>query len=154
MNVFLADEQSMDVDTSLVVPLADLVMREERLPEESEVAVVLIEADEIAKYNETYLGRSGPTDVLSFPIETAEPGTPLERDADGPPVNLGDVFIAPEVVARNAADSGAPFEDEFALMVVHGILHLLGWDHELDDDAERMESRERQLLAKVGRTRP
>jgi probable rRNA maturation factor len=66
---------------------------------------------------------------------------------------LGDVVIAPGYVRRQAGQIGVTFEDEMALMVTHGILHLLGYDHEADEDAERMEERERQLLAKIGRTR-
>lgn len=154
MNVFLADEQDGGVDTSDVVPLAQLVMREERLPADSEVAIVLIDSDEMARYNELYMHESGPTDVLSFPIEDGAPGAPPERAEEGPPVNIGDVFIAPDVVRANADRSEVPFEDEFALMVVHGLLHLLGWDHRSEDDATRMEARERELLARIGKTRP
>ena len=66
---------------------------------------------------------------------------------------LGDVIVAPTYVRRQASDHGVSFEDEMALMVTHGILHLLGYDHVEDEAAEQMESRERELLAKVGRTR-
>jgi len=154
VNVFFADEQMDPVDSSDLVPLADLVMRAEGLPEESEVAIVFIDRDEIAAYNEQYLGKAGPTDVLSFPIEDGSPGEPPRRDPEGPPVNIGDVFIAPSVVRDNAARSAVAFEDELALMVVHGLLHLLGWDHEDDDEAVRMEARERELLGSVGKVRP
>ena len=118
------------------------------------MAIVLIDSAEMARYNELYMGKEGPTDVLSFPIEDSRPGEPLQRDPDGPPVNLGDIFIAPDVVRANAARLGDDFHDELALMVVHGMLHLLGWDHGSDSEAEQMEARERDLLAVVGRTRP
>lgn len=154
MNVFLADEQSDLVDTSELVPLADLVMRAEGLPEKSEVAIVLIDRAEIATFNERYMGKAGPTDVLSFPIEDGTPGAPPQRSPEGPPVNLGDVFIAPSVVRDNATRAGVAFEDELSLMVVHGLLHLLGWDHEDDEDAVRMEARERELLGRMGTVRP
>ena len=64
---------------------------------------------------------------------------------------LGDVVICPSVAARNAVDHGATFDDEIALLVVHGILHLLGMDHQVDEEAERMEQREQQLLARYYR---
>jgi probable rRNA maturation factor len=153
VNVFLADEQSIQVDLSEIVPLAEHVMRMERLPEDSEVAIVLIDNAEMARYNELYMGKPGPTDVLSFPIEDGQPGEPLVRDPDGPPVNLGDIFIAPQVVSANASAAGVALQDELALMVVHGMLHLLGWDHEDDGDAALMEARERDLLAVLERTR-
>ena len=73
---------------------------------------------------------------------------------DGPPLNLGDVIICPTVVASNAASAEVEFDDELALMVVHGLLHLLGYDHHEDEEAERMEARERTLLSAVGRIRP
>jgi probable rRNA maturation factor len=76
------------------------------------------------------------------------------RSPGGPPIELGDVFIAPSVVRDNAIRHEAPFEDELSLMVVHGLLHLLGWDHEVEDDAIRMEARESELLARIGRVRP
>ena len=154
MNVFLADEQSGPVDLTDVVTLAEHVMRMEGLSEQSEVAIVLIDNDEMTRYNELYMGKSGPTDVLSFPIEDGRPGDPPRRDPEGPPVNLGDIFIAPDIVRANAEAAGSAFQDELALMVVHGMLHLLGWDHIEDDEARRMERKERELLMVVGRTRP
>ncbi|HLK45085.1 MAG TPA: rRNA maturation RNase YbeY, partial [Acidimicrobiales bacterium] len=71
------------------------------------------------------------------------PGEPIE---DEPPELLGDVVVCPAVAARNAERDHVALGDELALLVVHGTLHLLGWDHELDEDAERMEARERELL--------
>jgi len=92
--------------------------------------------------------------VLSFPIEDAKPGEPPLQNADGPPTHLGDVFIAPSVVRVNAERNHVLYEDEMALMVVHGLLHLLGWDHADAKDAEAMEKREAELLRLVGRDRP
>jgi probable rRNA maturation factor len=66
---------------------------------------------------------------------------------------IGDVFVAPSYVRRQAADIEVSFEDEMALMVTHGILHLIGYDHQVDDDAERMEQREHDILQLVGRAR-
>ena len=117
----------------------------------------------IAALNERFLDKEGPTDVLSFPIEDevgperalARRGrhrarAPIEADT-GRLLLLGDVVICPAVAARNAVDHGVTFDDEIALLVVHGILHLLGMDHEVDAEAERMERREQQLLARFYR---
>ena len=154
MNVFLADEQDDPLAGGALLELAETVLRAEGVPEESEVAIVFIDDEQMAEMNERHLGRSGPTDVLSFPIEDSQPGKPLGVDPAGPPLSLGDVFIAPAVVRRNAVERGVDPEDEMGLMVVHGLLHLLGWDHEEDDEAERMEARERKLLAMAGMVRP
>jgi probable rRNA maturation factor len=125
------------------------------------VSLLFVDEDAIAALNEQFLGKSGPTDVLSFPIED-EPG-PSGRSPDfggtGPGTSseqgalllLGDVVICPVVAARNAEEHEVPFEDEVALLVVHGLLHLLGMDHENDAEAERMEALEQQLLKRFYR---
>jgi probable rRNA maturation factor len=123
---------------------------------ETEVSLLFVDEDAIAQLNEQFLGKKGPTDVLSFPIED-EPG-PTGRSPDfggtgpgtmaeqGTLTLLGDVVICPSVAAVNAAEHEVTLEDEVALLVVHGLLHLLGLDHEKDDEAERMEALEQQLL--------
>ena len=90
--------------------------------------------------NERYLGHEGPTDVLSFPIED-DPSASGEL-----PVLLGDVVVCPEVAFRNAPDHAGTYEDELALLVIHGILHVLGMDHEDPDEADAMEAREQVHL--------
>ena len=154
MNVLFADEQDQPIVTDELLLLAELVLEAEGLDEEAGVALVLIDEEQMTELNEAHMGKEGPADVLSCPIETATPGSPPKRTPGGPPIELGDVFIAPSVVRRNAERHGAPFEDELALMVVHGLLHLLGWDHEDETDAIRMERRGRELRARVGRVRP
>jgi probable rRNA maturation factor len=154
VNVLFADEQDRPIVTDELLMLAEVVLEAEGLDQETGVALVLIDEAAMAELNEVHMGKEGPTDVLSFPIETAVPGSPPKPALGGPPIELGDIFICPTVVRRNAEEQGVPFDDELALMVVHGLLHLLGWDHENERDAVRMEDRERQLLARVGRVRP
>ncbi len=153
MSIFLADEQTDQVGVDDLHSLAGLVLREEGYPEDAEVTLLFISEGEMASYNERFLDREGPTDVLAFPVEDLLPGIVPETDPQGPPLMLGDVVIAPAYVRRQASKFGVSYEDEMALMVTHGILHLLGYDHIDDTDAEQMESRERELLALVGRKR-
>lgn len=153
MSVFLADEQSETVDTANLHALAELILSEEGYPGEAEVTLLFVDEAEMASYNERFLERDGPTDVLAFPVEKLIAGVAPEWRPTSPPLLLGDVVVAPAYVRRQATEYQVTFEDEMALMVTHGILHLLGYDHTEDADAERMESRERTLLAKVGRTR-
>jgi probable rRNA maturation factor len=153
VTVFLADEQAASVAIDDLHALAALVLREEGYPEEAEVTLLLVDESEMTSYNQRFLDRDGPTDVLAFPLEELIPGLVPDIDANGPPLSLGDVVIAPSYVQLQADDHDVTFEDEMALMVTHGILHLLGYDHTEDEDAERMEARERQLLALAGRTR-
>lgn len=153
MSVFLANEQSEPVDLTALRELAELVVSDEGYPETTEVTVLLVDEGEMAGYNQRFLDREGPTDVLAFPVEHLLPGVVPEHDPHGPPLVIGDVLIAPSYVKRQANELGVSFEDEMALMVTHGVLHLIGYDHVEDAEAERMEQRERDLLAKGGRVR-
>lgn len=153
MNVFLADEQDDPLDAE---PLRRLVMNaleREGLPDRVDVTVMFVGLDQMTEYNERFMERRGPTDVLAFPLVQLTPGSYPEPDSGDPPLSLGDVVIAPAYVRAQAAELGVSFEDELSLMVVHGLLHLLGYDHVSDEDAEVMEARERMLLAQVGRRR-
>ena len=159
VDVYAADEQEeRAVDLDRWAGLARAVLEDRRLRGEVEVSLLFVDEPSIAALNEQFLGRKGPTDVLAFPIED-EPlpggrspdsgGSGPGTDADVEPLTLlGDVVICPAVAARNAADHGVAVDDELALLVVHGLLHLLGMDHETDRDAEAMERLERELLAR------
>lgn len=153
MSVFLADEQTESVGLPDLHRLAEIIMDEEGYPDDAEVTLLFVDESEMSSYNERFLSREGPTDVLAFPVEELLPGVVPDHDAQGPPLMLGDVVVAPTYVRRQAEEHGVSFEDEMALMVTHGILHLLGYDHVEDEEAQRMEERERELLALVGKTR-
>ena len=94
------------------------------------------------------MGENGPTDVLAFPIDGPTQGTTkTTTDPDGPPQILGDIFICPSVARKNADIYKKPFEDEIALLVIHGVLHILGHDHAEDEEKRIMQEREKVLLA-------
>ena len=157
VDVFVADEQGdRPVDLERWVALARAVLQDRGIEGEAEVSLLFVDEAAIARLNEEFLQRTGPTDVLAFPIEEdiAPSGRspdlggtgPGSEPAEGPPMLLGDVVICPAVAARNAVDHGVTADDELALLVVHGLLHLLGMDHAADADAARMEALERTLL--------
>ena len=166
LDIYAADEQAdLPVAVARWSALARSVLEAEGIVSETEVSLLFVDAPTIASLNERFLGKAGPTDVLSFPIEDEadrsgrspdEGGTgpgSLEA-ATGRLLLLGDVVICPAVAARNAVEHGVTVDDELALLVVHGILHLLGMDHQVDEEAERMEQRERHLLARYYRGDP
>ncbi len=153
MSVFLADEQDDPLDSEPLRRLAEMVLREEQFPIDTEVTLLFVGEEQIATYNERFMQRHGATDVLAFPVEHLKPGVVPERRPGGPPLNIGDVVIAPSIVRAQAESAGVQFDEELSLLVVHGLLHLLGYDHQDDADAEEMEDRERQLLELAGRRR-
>jgi probable rRNA maturation factor len=154
MPVELSDEQDDPLELDELRRLADALLHSERLPEHATVTLNFVSDGAMTALNEAHMRKQGPTDVLSFPIEELSPGIVPHSDPEGPPLLLGDVVVCPAQVRRQAASADVPFRDEMALMVVHGMLHLLGYDHEADEEAEVMEQRERDLLALVGRARP
>ncbi len=157
--VFAADEQSdRPVDLPRWVALAERVLGDRGIGEGAELSVMFVDETSIAGLNERFLGRKGPTDVLSFPIEDEliGPGHVPDQEASGPgrgpleleevPLLIGDVVICPEVAWRQAPEHAGNYDDELALLLVHGILHLLGMDHEDEGEAATMEALEQQLL--------
>lgn len=148
------DPSSQLPDQARLTLLATATIAAEGLAEDTMVEIALIDEATMTELNESHMGKSGSTDVLSFPLENLVPGVVPTVDSGGPPLHLGDIFICPSVVARNAQVRRVRFQDEMALMVVHGLLHLLGYDHVADADAEQMEQRERDLLSTVGVVRP
>lgn len=120
--------------------LAAFVLEREDAPENSELSLALVDEDEMTELNRRYRNIEGPTDVLSFGCDDP---CPVESDE---PITLGDVVIAPTVAERQAAEYGHTVEQELNLLLVHGILHLLGYTHDGDEDAAAMEERERELL--------
>jgi probable rRNA maturation factor len=105
-----------------------------------EVCIRIVDAEESRELNRDYRGKDAPTNVLSFPFEVP-PGIPVTL--------LGDLVICAEVVAQEAKEQHKALQDHWAHMVVHGTLHLLGFDHINDDEAEEMEALERALLARL-----
>jgi probable rRNA maturation factor len=157
--VFAADEQStVPIDLLRWSRLARLVLDSERVAPDVHVALVFVDEAAMAQLNERFLGQPGPTDVLAFPIDddVPESGRAPDRGGKGPgsaseptepPVLLGDVYVCPSMAARHAAERSIALDDELALLVVHGLLHLLDYDHSEPDETEAMQARERELLA-------
>ena len=108
---------------------------------EADLAIRIVDEREGQALNRHYRGKDYATNVLSFPAELPE-GVKLPL--------LGDLLICAPVVAREAAEQGKPVAAHYAHLTVHGVLHLLGWDHEHDKDAEAMEQLEREVLAELG----
>ena len=157
--VLVSDAQDdPPVDAARWAQLADSVLDAEGIAG-GEMGLLFVDEEAIARLNEEHMGAEGPTDVLSFPIDEV-PGSDRRaidaramRDAGdaADPVLIGDVVVCPTVAKRNAAGADKPIDDELALLVVHGVLHLLGMDHAEHDEGERMRALERDYLARFHR---
>lgn len=136
------DEVSLRVLTAAAVGAA---LRElgARNGADTELSLVFTDDKHVRALNAEWRGKDAATNVLSFPAFEMAPGYPL------PPL-LGDIVIAFETVRREAALESKPFEHHLTHLIVHGFLHLLGYDHETDDEAEVMEGLERRILTALG----
>lgn len=123
---------------------AALAVAPQLRPGSYRLTLVLTDDAEAHALNRTWRGKNAPTNVLSFPAGAgiADPGL------------LGDVVLAYETIAREAREQNLPLQDHLAHLVVHGVLHLLGFDHESDADAEQMEALERRVLTSLGIANP
>ena len=113
---------------------------------DAELAVMLTDDAGIRTLNANWRGIDKPTNVLSFPA--LQPEGP--QTDDDPPRMLGDIAIAYETMRKEAGDERKPFDHHLSHLAVHGFLHLIGYDHETDDDAETMEALEQEILAQLG----
>jgi probable rRNA maturation factor len=121
-----------------------MVAAPERAARAHEVVLVLSDDTEVRGLSRRYRGKDKPTNVLSFPAgNTVLP-------PDGASIALGDVVLARETVEREAGEAGIPVLDHACHLAVHGLLHLIGYDHESDSDAEAMETMEIRILADLG----
>ncbi len=142
----VVNDTSLEVSCAAVEALVGAVLSKEAA--EGAVTVAFVGVEAMAELNGRYRGKEGPTDVLSFSAETAGEGWPEVGEEEA---SLGDVIVCPEVAAVNAGEYGTSLDSELRRLVVHGVLHLLGYDHESDEGA--MQQRE-EVLLRAGEGRP
>jgi probable rRNA maturation factor len=116
------------------------------LPEETELSAVFVDDSEIRRLNARWRGIDRPTEVLSFPLEDEGSLGPTARGWPAARV-IGDIVVSVETARRQAAELGHSLDRELGFLLVHGLLHLLGEDHETPEEDERMRARQRKLLA-------
>ena len=138
---------SVGWDAAAIERLSLFTLRHMGVPEGCELSVSLVGEEEIRELNRTWRGIDAPTDVLSFECES-----PWGETAAEAPVQVGDVVICPDVVDAQRARFGTSFTQEASLMLVHSILHLLGYDHVQEEQAEAMEAKEKEILDSYGLT--
>ena len=144
MSIEILNESGAEVDVSDLSRLSRFVMDEMRVHPLAELCVKLVDEATIAELNARWMEKSGPTDVLAFPMDELRPGLVNEEPEEGV---LGDLVLCTAVAERQAREAGHPTEAELELLTVHGILHLLGYDHAEPDEHTEMFGLQDRLLA-------
>lgn len=137
------DQQRVPIREALLTKVGQRILSDSGCPD-AELSIVIVDDERIQQINRDYLQRDKPTNVISFAIQEA-------GQAGVQPQLLGDVVISADTAARDAAEAECPVEHELCFLLLHGTLHLLGYDHErgTEADAERMEAREQELFARI-----
>ena len=143
MTVEVNNESGLDVDEPSLAALARFVLDRMRIHPLAELSVLLVDEDAMASLHVQWMDETGPTDVLSFPMDELRPGS---DDRDPEPGLLGDVVLCPQVAAQQALAAGHDAEHELHLLCTHGILHLLGYDHAEPAEEQEMFGLQRDLL--------
>ncbi len=144
MSIEVVNESDVDVDIDVLGRQAEFVLHRLRIHPQAELSVVLVGEEPMTDLHVRWMDEPGPTDVMSFPMDELR----SPRDDEEPePGMLGDVVICPQVAQRQAEAAGHGLDDELALLLTHGILHLIGYDHAEPDEHAEMFGLQARLLA-------
>ena len=143
MSVEVLNESGHELDVRRLSRLARFVMEQMRVHPQAELCIKAVDEDTIAELNDQWMEKEGPTDVLAFPMDELRPGLVNEEPEEGV---LGDLVLCPDVAARQGETAGHGTEAEIELLTVHGILHLLGYDHAEPDEHAVMFGLQADLL--------
>ena len=144
MSIEVVNETDVEVDVDALGAQARFTLDRLRIHPLAELSVVLVDEDAMTDLHVKWMDEPGPTDVMSFPMDELRPAKDDEEPEEG---LLGDIVICPQVAARQAETAGHRFEDEVALLLTHGILHLLGYDHAEPEEHAEMFGLQARLLA-------
>ena len=145
MSIEVANESGLDVSEDELISVARFVIDKMNVHPEAELSMVLLDSTSMADLHMRWMDLPGPTDVMSFPMDELEPGGRPDTPEPGPAM-LGDIVLCPEFAAEQAAAAGHSLGHELALLTIHGVLHLLGYDHAEPDEEKEMFALQRQLL--------
>jgi probable rRNA maturation factor len=143
VSIEVTNESSLEVDLDRVVKLAEYVRNQLRLHPAIDLGVIFVDEPVMADLHVKWLDEPGPTDVLSFPMDELRPGALDEEPREGV---LGDVVICPQVASQQAIAAGHNTSDEILLLLAHGMLHLVGFDHAEPEEEAEMFGLQRDLL--------
>lgn len=144
MSIEINNESGVAVDEQQLVALSRYIFERLFIHPQAELSMLLVDEDAMEKLHIELMDEPGATDVLSVPMDELTPGTP---DKPTPQGMLGDIAICPQVAEAQARNAGHSTDDEMLLLATHGILHLLGYDHEDPEEKAEMFGLQRELLS-------
>ncbi len=147
MSVDVNNESGTSCDENALVELATHVLARLRIHPLAELSVLLVDEATMERLHVQWMDEPGPTDVLSFPMDELRPGS---EDHEPPQGLLGDVVLCPTIAQKQAVTAGHTTQDELHLLLTHGILHLLGYDHAEVEEEHEMFGLQRELVASFG----
>lgn len=145
MSIEILDESGSGVDVRRLSELSRFVLEQMRVHPLAELCIKAVDEDTIAELNAQWMGKDGPTDVLAFPMDELRPGLVNEEPEEGV---LGDLVVCPTIAARQGETAGHGTVAEVDLLTVHGILHLLGYDHAEPEEHREMFGLQADLLVR------
>lgn len=143
MTIEINNESAVDTNEARLHDLARFVLAELNVHPDTDLAILMVDEEAMTRLHEQWMGEPGPTDVLSFPMDELRPGRP---DAQTPSGLLGDVVICPQIAAIQADAAGHDMHTEMLVLLTHGMLHLLGFDHADPIEEHEMFSLQNRLL--------
>jgi len=148
VSIEIANESGSPVDTESVLDVARFTLDEMGVNPLAELSVLFVDTEYMAELNHRWMGSEGPTDVLAFPMDElgADRGPGGGGTDTAEPSLLGDIVLCPAVAAAQAAQAGHSVDDELHLLTVHGVLHLLGYDHAEPEEEREMFALQNRLL--------
>ena len=146
MSIEVANESGVDVDSDHVLAVARYALDEMGVNPLAELSVLLVDIEYMTELHDRWMGGDGPTDVLAFPMDESSVDHGPSEATGGEPALLGDIVLCPEVAAQAGRAAGHGADDELHLLTVHGVLHLLGYDHAEPDEEREMFTLQARLL--------
>ncbi|THV41158.1 rRNA maturation RNase YbeY [Glycomyces buryatensis] len=144
MGIEIINESGTEVDENGICAVADFALNEMGVNPLAELSILIVDIEHMTELNRRWMGGTGPTDVLSFPMDDAMPARP-DSSEPGTPV-LGDLVLSPDVAETQAKEAGHSTADELHMLTVHGVLHILGYDHAEPEQAKEMFGLQNRLL--------
>ena len=146
MSIEIANESGTDVDTDSVLGAARYALDQMGVNPLAELSILLVDVEYMTELNHRWMGGDGPTDVLAFPMDEGSIDHGPQEGSGGEPALLGDIVLCPDIAAKQAATAGHSTAKELHLLTVHGVLHILGYDHAEPEEEREMFGLQARLL--------